>query len=73
MKLAKAFRSNLQALRQKRNLTQQALADRAGISVAYVSLLERGERTPPLETIETLASALRVRPLDLVSRGRLSA
>ncbi len=73
MKLAKAFRSNLQALRQKRNLTQQALADKAGISVAYVSLLERGERTPPLQTIETLASALGVRPLDLVSRVRLSA
>ncbi len=73
MKLAKAFRSNLQALRQKKNLTQQALADKAGISVAYVSLLERGERTPPLQTIETLASALGVKPLDLVSRARLSA
>jgi transcriptional regulator with XRE-family HTH domain len=37
------------------------------ISVSYVSMLERGQRSPPLETIEALAEALGVRPVALLS------
>ncbi len=66
MRLANNFKKNLQTLRRKKALTQEALASKAGISVAYVSMLERGQRTPPLETIEQLAKALRVEPLKLL-------
>ncbi len=66
MRLANNFKRNLQMLRRKRALTQESLASKAGISVAYVSMLERGMRTPPLETIEQLAKALRVEPLTLL-------
>lgn len=69
MALAAIFAKNLQALRQRKHLTQEALAARAGISVAYVSMLERGQRTPPLETIDLLAKALKVPALDMLEKS----
>ncbi len=68
MSLAAIFARNLQALRQQKRLTQEALAAKAGISVAYVSMLERGQRTPPLETIDLLAKALKVPPLEMLEK-----
>lgn len=56
--------SNLKFLREKHGLTQEALAHLAGISVSFVSLVERGERNPLLSTIERLAGALKEDPLE---------
>jgi transcriptional regulator with XRE-family HTH domain len=39
------------------------------ISVSYISMLERGQRSPPLETLDALAKALRVSPLELLQAG----
>jgi transcriptional regulator with XRE-family HTH domain len=64
--LAKTFSANLKRTRVRRQLSQEALARTAKISVSYVSMLERELRSPPLETIELLAAALQVRPLDLL-------
>jgi transcriptional regulator with XRE-family HTH domain len=68
MKLADIASRNLHRQRLRRRLTQEQLASKAGLSVAYVSMLERGERTPPLDTLEQLAKALKVAPLDLLKR-----
>lgn len=51
--------------RSKRRLSQAALAERAGISVSYLSLLERSRRDPPLSTLRRIASALRM-PLEIL-------
>jgi transcriptional regulator with XRE-family HTH domain len=64
--LADKFSDNLKAERVRRKLSQEALAHKAGLSVSYISMLERGQRTPPLETLETLAKALSVNPLHLL-------
>ena len=48
----------IQLARSKRKLSQAALAKRAGISVSYLSLLERGRRDPPLSTLQRIAAAL---------------
>lgn len=61
--LAKTFALQLKSTRQQRRLSQEALAQKAGISVSYVSMLEREQRTPP---VETLARALQVPALDLL-------
>ena len=53
--LTRRFAANIQKLRSKKKLSQKALADKVGISVSYVSMLERGQRSPPLETIEKSA------------------
>jgi len=46
--------------RRERALTQQKLAELLDISVAYVSLIERGARNPPYTTIRAIARALQV-------------
>lgn len=47
--------------RTQRGLTQSALADRAGLSTSYLSLLEQNKRKDPtLSTIQKLAIALGV-------------
>jgi transcriptional regulator with XRE-family HTH domain len=57
--------SAIQLARAKRKLSQRELADRAGISVSYLSLLERGKRDPPLSTLQKIASGLGV-PLEIL-------
>jgi transcriptional regulator with XRE-family HTH domain len=66
MDLLTRFAGNVRRLRAKRHLSQKALADKVGISVSYVSMLERGQRSPPLETIEKVARALGVPPSGLL-------
>ena len=68
MALAENVAQNILALREAKKLTQAALAEKARISVSYVSMLERGTRVPPLETLETIAKALRVPPLNLLQK-----
>ena len=50
----------IRALRAERRLTQEEFASRAGISVSFVSMLERGERSPSYETLLQLALGLDV-------------
>jgi transcriptional regulator with XRE-family HTH domain len=66
MKLTEIVAAKIKALRTKRKLTQQELADTCELSVSYISMLERGDRSPPLDTLEALAAALGVKPLDLL-------
>jgi transcriptional regulator with XRE-family HTH domain len=54
----------LYARRLDRSLTQQELADRAGVSLVTVSRLERGYTARP-QTIRKLAEVLGVEPNDL--------
>ncbi len=67
MTLRSRFAGNVRRLRSKKGLSQKALADTIGISVSYVSMLERGQRSPPLETIEKMARALKVTPVALIA------
>jgi transcriptional regulator with XRE-family HTH domain len=46
--------------RRSRGLTQEALAEALDLSVAYVSLIERGGRNPPYTTVVAIARALGV-------------
>src|SRR5216683_7053525 len=52
-----------QRIRESRrilSLTQEELAERAKISVSFLSMIERGDRVPHIETLAKLADALRV-------------
>ncbi|MFL5271300.1 MAG: helix-turn-helix domain-containing protein [Anaeromyxobacteraceae bacterium] len=51
---------NVRARRRDRGLTQEALAQALDLSVAYVSLIERGRRNPPYTTVIAVAKALGV-------------
>jgi transcriptional regulator with XRE-family HTH domain len=54
--------------RQGNRITQEQLAERAEISVSFLSMIERGERSPHLETLEKIAAALEV-PVDELFRS----
>ena len=65
--LAQKFSSNIRRARALKKLSQDALAQKADVSVSYVSMLERGLRSPPLETVEAFARALRVPATELLA------
>jgi DNA-binding XRE family transcriptional regulator len=52
--------------REYRQFTQQQLADRAGISKAYLSQIESGKRTGTTEVLSAIARALNLSLDDIV-------
>lgn len=63
--IANRIGGTIKMIRTKRGLTQGQLAERADISVAYLSLIERHARTPNLEVLEQIATGLDV-PLNIL-------
>jgi transcriptional regulator with XRE-family HTH domain len=60
------FGRRLREVRQRKGLSQERLAERAGLHRTYVSGVERGERNISLLNIERLAVALGVAMSDLM-------
>jgi transcriptional regulator with XRE-family HTH domain len=58
--LRKEFGKHLRGIRLDRNLSQERFAERVGISVDFLSLIERGVNAPSFETIEQMAKSLRL-------------
>src|ERR1700694_1821252 len=58
--------TRLRALRERKVLTQQELAEKGGITRATLSRLEAGAETPYPSTIRKLAAALGVEPQVLM-------
>ncbi len=55
-----ALGNNVREVRQRKNLTQQELADECGVSRPRISEIESGEYNPSVETIEKIAQELGV-------------
>ena len=53
-------------MREERHLSQEALADLAGLHRTYVGSVERGERNVSIDNIDRLAEALSVSPAELL-------
>lgn len=64
--LSKAFGSVLSELRRRAKMSQEELAFSAGVHRTYISQLERGLKSPSLDTIFLLAAAIEVKPSDLL-------
>src|ERR1035437_4311589 len=58
--LSDAFSQVVKKHREKRNLSRSALAELSGLHQTYIGLLERGERSPNLDTAKAIADALGV-------------
>ncbi len=56
--LLREFGGRVRALRRAEGLSQQGLAERAGVNWKYVGAIERGERNPSLDVIARLARGL---------------
>lgn len=69
MSLLMTFADNVRQIRKRKKLPQREIAGAMNSSISYVSMLERGQRVPPLETIEAIAKALGVPPRSLLVRN----
>ena len=56
--MASAFAVVLKKHRQKKGISQEALAEKADIHPTHVSLIERFERNPTINVTKALAGAL---------------
>jgi transcriptional regulator with XRE-family HTH domain len=61
------FGEALKRWREKRGLTQEALAHEAGITTSYASQVERGRKVPSLTVILKLCRALDCAPGELLA------
>jgi len=69
MDLSEAFGKVLKEHRLERNLSQRALGKLARIDQTTIGLIERNQRSPSLDTLETLAKALGLSPTKLISEA----
>ena len=56
--ILKVFGKRLRSLRRAKDLTQEQVAERAGLSLQSVGEIERGRGNPTLVNIERLSAAL---------------
>lgn len=66
MDLKEVMAVNLRRLRHEKGLTQEELAERAGLSVRYLGSVERADVSASVTVLGKLADALQVAPADLV-------
>jgi DNA-binding XRE family transcriptional regulator len=60
------FAANLRATRKERGLSQEELADMAGLHRTYVGSFERGGRNVSIDNIERLSQASELDIVDLL-------
>lgn len=60
----------IQARRSERSVTLDVMAERTGFSKGYLSRIENGKKTPPLETLARIARALGTDVNSLLSEHR---
>lgn len=61
-----AFGRNIRQRREARHLTQETLAELAGLDRTYISDIERGSRNPGIKNVVRLARALGVSAAKLL-------
>ncbi|MCH8493020.1 MAG: helix-turn-helix transcriptional regulator [Idiomarina sp.] len=64
--LALLFSRNVRRLRTDAGLSQEELAEKAGVHRTYIGMLERAEKNVTIYNIERVAKALGVKPYELL-------
>lgn len=60
------FGKNVRILRRLREISQESLAEQAGIYRSHITLIERGEINVSIDTMERIAHALGLEVRDLL-------
>lgn len=70
--LAKKFGMKVKIERVKKKLSQEKLAELAGLSKNSVGAIERGESSPTLDTINALAKVFEMNPSELLDINKIN-
>ncbi|HVJ34893.1 MAG TPA: helix-turn-helix transcriptional regulator [Terriglobia bacterium] len=70
MDIREDFARNLRKYRHQSSLSQEALADAAGVDRTYISALERGIYSATITMVEKLAEVLGIEPHVLLIRSK---
>jgi len=69
LSISDAFSAVVKKHREKKALSRNALARLAGLHQTYIGLLERGERSPNLDTANAIAQALGTKLEELIAEA----
>ena len=70
MDLKEVMAINLRRLRHAKRMTQEELAERAGLSARYIGAIERADVSASVTVLGRVAEALEIEATDLVRRTR---
>ncbi|MBI3653742.1 MAG: helix-turn-helix transcriptional regulator [Acidobacteria bacterium] len=70
MNVTEVFAQNIKRLRLAQGVSQEALADLAGLHRTYIGAVERGERNITLVNANRIAEALGVKLSDCLKEGK---
>jgi transcriptional regulator with XRE-family HTH domain len=59
--LRNQFGKRLRKIRRNKDLTQEQLAEAIGVTMEFISLMERGQNGPSFDTLQRLAEVLEVK------------
>jgi transcriptional regulator with XRE-family HTH domain len=65
-KLSAIVGNNIKKYRKKFGISQEKLAENAGLHRTYIGGIERGERNITLDSLQVIAAALNVAPAELI-------
>jgi transcriptional regulator with XRE-family HTH domain len=65
-KLSAIVGKNVKKYRKNLGISQEELADKAGLHRTYIGGIERGERNITLDSLQIIAIALGVAPVELI-------
>jgi transcriptional regulator with XRE-family HTH domain len=71
MDLKDVMATNLRLLRHAKNVTQEKLAENAGLSVRYIGAIERAKVSASVAVLGRIADALGVEATELIKRRSL--
>lgn len=69
MDLKEVMAKNLRRVRHEKKLTQEELADRAGLSMRYVGGIERGDVSASVTVLGRIADALEIEAGELLKNA----
>ena len=68
-KVANALGKKLVNIREKLGISQEEFAFKCGLAAAHMGQLERGEKSPTLDTLQKIADGLCITVSDLLDFG----
>ncbi|BCA57497.1 helix-turn-helix domain-containing protein [Sphingomonas sp. HMP6] len=69
MDLKEIMAINLRRIRHDKQLTQEELADSAGLSARYIGAVERADVSASVTVLGQIADALGIEPAELVKKS----